>query len=163
MTKKTNMIKKKGESRTLNRMPESVYSRTPTTSVSLTSRTLNVAFCRIIGAQDVPPKCVFGTGIELSLIQEEYQQTQWYRAIRGTNRPSLRIGSNQKVIIVGTILLHVSLDDARFQLVFRLARSLAVRALLQTSFINRFVKNMFAWAKDRVLQPRFSTSNRHRS
>lgn len=52
--------------------------------------------------------------------------------------------ANHKVSVVGTIILHVTMGDARVTVVFRIARNLAVPVLIQTSFIDSFVKVSFS-------------------
>lgn len=76
-------------------------------------------------------------------MREDFLETDWLRAIRAVNEPSLRSETNQKDGIVGTVLLHARIRDARVFRVSGVVRKMAIPILLETSFIARFVKEVF--------------------
>lgn len=55
----------------------------------------------------------FDTEAIPSLIRKEALLMEWLDAIRAIAQPSWRSATNQNVLIVGSVLLHVRIEDAR--------------------------------------------------
>lgn len=54
-------------------------------------------------------------------------------------KPLLRSATNQNMEVLGNIVLHVRIGEARIRDVFGIVRKLAVSVLLRTFFIDKFV------------------------
>lgn len=90
-----------------------------------------------------PVQYVYYTGAGLNLIPEDFLQTEWLDAIEAIGQPSLQSATNQKFVIVGTILLHALIRDARVRAVFEVVRNFVEPLLPETSFIDKFMKGIF--------------------
>lgn len=56
----------------------------------------------------VPPaNCVFDKGAGPNPIREAFLGAEWLRATQAKNQPALKTLTNQKVSIIGSIILHV--------------------------------------------------------
>lgn len=88
-------------------------------------------------------ECVFTTESEPNLFREDnsYKDKLW--AIPVINWPSLLSGNNEKVGIVGAILLHSQTEDVHVRVVFRFRRNMAVSTLLETFFTDKYVNQIY--------------------
>lgn len=59
--------------------------------------------------------------------------------------------NNQKVSAVGTIMIQARMDDSRVRVVLGVVYSLLIPVLLETSFIDRFVKGILPLKRKIVL------------
>lgn len=84
-------------------------------------------------------QCIFAIRAVSNLIRKTFLHMEWLEAIRLISWPSLRIASNQKVIIVGTILLQIWIGDDHIRVVFAMVKTWAEPVLQQISFIDRVV------------------------
>lgn len=79
-----------------------------------------------------PINSFFDTGAGKNLIREDILQTEWLRAIQSKTQQALQNATNQKVSVVGTIMLHFRMTNCRVGVIFGLVRNLAVPVLLDT-------------------------------
>lgn len=90
-----------------------------------------------------PVQHIFDTGTRSSLFREECQDIDLLQVIRAVSKPLLRSATSQKVSVIGILLLHVSIEGARIRVVLGGVRELAVPILLETTFLDTFVKGTF--------------------
>lgn len=74
---------------------------------------------------------------------------------RGRKRPGLTEATEQTVKVCGSIGLHVYLGNPLFRVLFEIVENLAIKVLLVTSYIDRFVRGIFT--KERSIFPFHST------
>lgn len=90
-----------------------------------------------------PVQCILHSGAEPILIREDLLETDWFQIIRPVSAPSSQCATTQDVSIIGTVLLHVRMGDARFRMVYGAGRDLSVSIFLGISFIDRFFNGIY--------------------
>lgn len=58
-----------------------------------------------------PVSCAFETGAAPNLTREDLHEVEWLRGIQANNQPALKNMTNQKVSVVRTITLQVTMGD----------------------------------------------------
>lgn len=91
-----------------------------------------------------PVNSTFDTAAGPKLVREGLLEAEWLKAVQANNRPPLRNVINQKISVVETIHLLVRMGDSRVRVRLGVVRNLAVPVLLETSFIDMFVKGIFS-------------------
>lgn len=89
-----------------------------------------------------PVNYVLDTAVRPNLILEELFESDEITYIRACDNPRLRSVTNEKVEIVGTIVLYVRIGESLVRVMFGIVRNLAVPALLGTSLIDKFNKGI---------------------
>lgn len=68
---------------------------------------------------------------------------KWWEAVKSENSSQLRSARYHKLVIVGTINLHVRIAVVRVRVVSGVLCYLAVFILFETSFVNEFIGAIF--------------------
>lgn len=90
-----------------------------------------------------PVNSVFYKGAGSNLIQADSLEAEWLRAKQASKLLALKNVTNQDVSVVGAVKSQARLGDARGILAFGVLRNLAVPVLSATSYIYRFVNDIF--------------------
>lgn len=97
-----------------------------------------------------PLTSVFDTGARPNIIVEDILETERLKSIQANSSPSLRNATNQKLSAVEAVTLYIKISDSRIRVPFGFVRNLALKVLLETSFIGRFVKSIFRLKQNTV-------------
>lgn len=87
--------------------------------------------------------CAFDQGAGPQVVREDFLNAESPKAIQANNRPALRNAIKQKTSVVGTITLHIRMEEIRVRVVVGDVRNLAVPTLSEFSCIDRFVNSIF--------------------
>lgn len=98
-----------------------------------------------------PINCFFDTGAGPNLLSEEFIRPDWLPSICSCDSIRLNSATNQKVKIVGKIVLHVRTGKSFRRVMFGIFRNLAVIVLLGSLVIDRFINSFFHGERKVVL------------
>lgn len=88
-----------------------------------------------------PVNSVFATGAALNLLRRDIVEHKLMSSIRVCKRPRVRNMTNQKVEVVGAIMLHVCMREPLVRVMLGIVKNLAVSVFFETCY--RFVKRIF--------------------
>lgn len=91
-----------------------------------------------------PINFVCNNSARRSFLQKDIFEPYWLPSIRSCHNPRLRHVTSQKVEVVAAIFLDVRTGDSVLRVMSGIVRNLTVPVLLGTSFIDRFIKVIFA-------------------
>lgn len=114
----------------------------------------NYKVCLTIGIQPSVMRPVIGildTGAGPNLVAKDFLPSEWQQRIKPIRDPGLVAATKEAMVLQEMILLCVRLGDLEVRAWFGVVDRLAVRLLLGTSFIDRFVKAIFP--QDKCLLP----------
>lgn len=82
---------------------------------------------------------------------KERLKTYWLQTIRACNGPSMKSVTSMDVVIVETLLIHVTIEDPTICMIFGAARNLAVPILVGISFNDGSVRSILPPGRNDVL------------
>lgn len=71
-------------------------------------------------------------------------KAHWMSLVCASGKPRLRIPTNQKVIVVCAIMIHLIMGESNLLVVFWNLKNLAISVLFRMFFIDRFVNCIFS-------------------
>lgn len=87
-----------------------------------------------------PVDGVFDKGSRQDFIREDILVVKRLQSMQVSNRFSLRNTTSHNLSFVGTIMLHVRMDDSRVSVAFSAVHNFTVPVLVSSSLIDRLVK-----------------------
>lgn len=87
--------------------------------------------------------CAFDSNAGPDLLREKLFKPDRMSSSRLCKNPRLQSVTNQDFEVVGTLMVHILLGEARIRIVFGIIKNLAVSILLETPFIDKLVKRVF--------------------